>query len=241
MKTLWIALVLVVVALAAITQSAASQATESDDFSIWIDAKTNYGLGDRWVYNGDQGFRALITDSYWRLLYIRPSARYDATSWFKVHGGIGFFYAFLEAKSDLLELRPWMGLKLLWPRPAGFNFSHYFRLEERFLSSTGSGEWESSLRARYQLQVKTPAFDIGHTKGYYALAYGEIFENLTGSIRELFIGRIRIDGAIGKTVGQNSRIELHYMYQLTRIGAGEEFTLHDHILRIRLYYDFTGP
>jgi hypothetical protein len=195
MRHLRVELALAVVGFVTIAPSAASQSIERDNFETWFDATTIYRFGDRWVYSGDQGFRALVTDSFWRLLYIRPSFQYDATSWFRVHGGIGFFYAFLDAKPDLLELRPWLGLKFLWPRPAGFGFGHYFRLEERFLSSTASGEWDSSLRARYQLQVKTSAFDVGGAEDFYALAYGEIFEDLSGSLRGLFIGKARLDGA----------------------------------------------
>lgn len=241
MRALHAALVGAAVILAAMTGSASTQQIERNEFETWIDVTTVYRFDDRWRYDGDQGFRALISESDWRLLYVRPSVRFDARSWLRAHGGLGFFYAFLDAASDLYELRPWLGLKLLWPRPGGFVFGHYIRVEERFLSLTGSEEWDTSLRARYQLSLSTPSFDVGAARRFYALAYGEVFENITGAIRDLYINKIRVGGAIGKNVGRGSRFELDYLYQSTRGSAGADFTLHEHVLRIRLFYDFAGP
>jgi hypothetical protein len=222
-------------------QSAASQQIDRSEFETWIDVTTTKRVDDRWHYDGDQGFRTLIGEPHWWQLYVRPSVRYEVRPWFRARGGIGLFYSYLDTPSDLFELRPWLGMKFLWPKPAGFVFGHYFRLEERVFYTTGSGEWDTSLRARYQLALRTPSFDVGGATRFYALAYGEIFENTTGGIRDLFVNKTRIGGAIGKNVRRGSRVELDYMYQSTKGNAGEDFTLHEHILRIRLFHDFTGP
>jgi hypothetical protein len=75
--------------------------------------------------------------------------------------------------------------------------------------------------------------------GWYGETSIEIFEDLTGAWDELFVNSTRLDLGVGKAFGRRARVELHYIYISARVNLGDEFTLNDNVLRLRLYYDFT--
>ena len=108
--------------------SAHSQGFQFEEFHTWTDLATVYHLTDRWRYDGDYGFRGLLTDRNWTAAYVRPSVRYRAAPFLMLHGGVGLFYNFLPG-NDLPELRPFVGVRLLGPRFGGFVVSNYLRLE----------------------------------------------------------------------------------------------------------------
>ena len=111
-------LVLAVLGLVLSTPTA-SQTPQFEEFHTWTDIATSYNFSERFRYDGDYGLRGLLTDSNWTLLYLRPSVRYQVRPWLRLHGGAALFYNFFSGE-DLPELRPWVGVRFLGPRPGGW-------------------------------------------------------------------------------------------------------------------------
>ena len=219
-------------------RSAASQDIRFTEFNTWADVATIYNFNVRFRYDGDYGIRGFLSDPNWTLAYFRPSVRYKPRPWLALHGGAALFYSFYKEGEDLPELRPWVGLRLFWPRTTNFLISHYFRMELRAFYLAGDGDWEAVLRGRYQVQVMSPELDFGFGKGFYFLTSFEVFENLGESITEAFGDRLRYNFGIGKGISRSLRIELNYLFH--KIAASEQredFKLDDHVIRLRLFYN----
>ncbi|UCG51035.1 MAG: DUF2490 domain-containing protein [Candidatus Latescibacterota bacterium] len=227
-----------VILMTAAARRAAPQAIDGADFQSWVDLTTTYHLNDRFRYNGDQGARKSLSDGDWSLIYIRPSVRYDVRSWVSLHGGVGLFYAFQDRGGNSFELRPWQGLKLYWPQPNGFLFTHYFRIDQRNTYSTQADEWDTVLRARYQLQTTSPVFVIANIENIYSLVSIEFFDDVSGPKKSGFVDRIRFIFGVGNHLGEDWRIEAHYVFQISKPGSGVGFETEDHILRVKLFHNF---
>ena len=197
-------LVLMGVLLTTAARPAASQVPQFTEFHTWTDIATIYNFSDRFRYDGDYGVRGLLTDRNWTLVYLRPSVRYRFQPWLRLHGGAALFYNFFGDTEDLPELRPWLGVRLLGPRPGGFVISNYFRLELRAFYLKGSSEWDTALRGRWQLQVTSPRFSIGSAEEFYTLTSIEPFIDFASTVEGAFGSRVRYNIGIGKEVAQGA-------------------------------------
>jgi hypothetical protein len=231
-------LLLGIVAAAAPTP-ATSQDSPFEEFHTWSDIATIYKFSDRFRYDGDYGIRGLLTDGNWTLVYLRPSVRYKARAWLTLHGGAALFYNFFKDLEDLPELRPWLGLRLVGPRPGGFVISNYFRLELRAFYLKTDSEWEVGWRGRWQVQVVTPRFRIGSADGFYALTSIEPFFEIGSSIAGAFGDRYRFNIGIGKQVSRGLRIDLNYLFHSIRlIEEDGSLEADDHVVRLRFFQSF---
>ena len=219
------------------TASAAQEQSDSAEFETWTDIATIYRINEKLRYDGDYGIRSWLTTRGFRQSYVRPSVRYRVKRWFLVHGGVAWFHTFIDDADDIDELRPWVGFRLLGPRPKKFVFSHYFRAELRAFDRGGDIGWDTGGRARYQLQVTSPRFKIGRAEKFYALTFFELFKNFGTSLEGLQVAQFRFDLGLGKQINRGLRLEANYLFQKVAIeGTGLEPS--DHILRIRLFYTF---
>ena len=220
-------------------RSAASQPFEFSEFHTWTDVATIYKFGDAFRYDGDYGIRGFLTSDDWTLIYLRPSVRYKTHSWLRLHGGIALFYNFFKTVEDLPELRPWVGVRFVGPKPGGWTISNYLRLEHRAFYLKDEDKWDTVWRGRWQLQVTTPDFAIGAAESFYALASIEPFTGFGASINGILGERIRTNIGMGKRVTPALRIDLNYVFHKIRVSeAGRDFDLDDHVVRLRFFYSF---
>jgi hypothetical protein len=234
-----LALVMVLSASMATTSpmSAMSQQFEFNEFHTWTDVATIYKFSDTFRYDGDYGIRGLLTDNDWTLIYLRPSVRYGARSWMKLHGGMALFYNFFKSLDDLPELRPWVGVRFVGPSLDGWVISNYLRLEYRAFYLKGEDQWDALLRGRWQIQVTTPRFSIGAAEQFFALASIEPFTGFGESINGILGERIRTNIGMGKKVTPALRVDLNYVFHKVRVSeSGRDFDLDDHVLRLRFFY-----
>jgi len=217
------------------------QSGVNTDFQTWLDITTIYDWG-RWKYNGDQGIRGVLSGNDFNILYVRPSVLYRVKPWFTVHGGIGFFQSFIEDLANISELRPWQGLRFVWPRIGGYVFHHFLRLEERMFWHSGQGNSSDFiLRSRYQLGFRSPTWDILLKNGIFLKGSIELFWDLEDSFFDKIVNRIRYDLGVGTYFSRAWRVELHYVLQDGRAieqAFQNPFRSEEHILRLRLFYEF---
>jgi hypothetical protein len=216
-----------------------AQLGEFKKFHTWTDVATIHFFTPNFRYDGDYGLRGVITDPDWTLLYLRPSARYSEWNWMSIHGGMALFYNFLRDLPDLPELRPWVGIRFVWPRIGGFAFSHYFRVEYRAFYYKEQKNWDSNYRGRYQFQIANSNFSIGDLKGLVAIASIELFEDMTTLIDKKFGDRYRFNFGFGKRVIPDLRIDINYVFH--KINIGGQLESDDHIIRTRFFYNFNWP
>ncbi len=215
----------------------AAQYSESSYFETWTDIATIYNFSDRFRYDGDYGVRAALSTADFTHLYLRPSVRYEVVPWLRLHGGLGWSHTFFSDQEDADELRPWLGIRFVGPRPGGFLIQNYFRLELRAFEFGGGPE--TAWRGRWQLQVRSPDFRIGSADRFYALAFTEAFHTFDGEIQGFAAERLRLNLGFGKTLSRAWRVELNGMYQKGRVEEGVTgFDLDEGILRLRLFYSF---
>ena len=216
--------------------AAEAQDIEFSEFHTWTDLATIKSFNEKWRYDGDYGIRGLISDDDWTLVYLRPSVRYRASPVTTLHGGMALFYNFFDGE-DLPELRPWIGARFLSPLPKGWTLTNYFRLEYRAFYLKSQSEWDALFRARWQLQVISPRFDIGNLGNYYGLASVEPFINSDSDSIGTFGDRFRINFGIGRRMSDNLRAELNYLFHKIRIPEEDNtLTVDDHVIRLRFFY-----
>jgi hypothetical protein len=220
-------------------------ANDDPSKEFWGDITTIYDISDRWQYNGDYGYRTAFSDNKFHLLYLRPSVSYMTKPGVTLHGGVGLLKSVIDNDADIFELRPWAGLRLVWPQIKGFRFSHYLRFEERLLWVKDEVRVSTStLRARYQLGLVSPTYNVLMKNGIFFMGAMELFWNVQNSFNENFSDRIRSHVGVGSRITDDWRVELQYVVQDGRSLAQDSFTLDERILRLRLFYNFNrylGP
>jgi hypothetical protein len=215
----------------------AAQDSSFVEFEAWGDLATVYNFSPEFRYDGDYGVRGFFEAGFLQF-YLRPSARYRPVSWFSLHGGLGWFHTFVDRETDVDELRPWMGIRAVWPRVGGFTFSHYLRMEWRRFYITADGDSFSRWRARYQLAARSPEFRIGNAQRFYVLGSIEPFKDIDATADDLLVNRVRIAFALGKTVSRALRTELNYLFHTSRLSQLYDFEVQEHIIRLRFFCSF---
>jgi len=216
-----------------------AQYTEAAYFETWTDIATIYNLDDRWRYDGDYGLRAALSTPDFSQLYLRPSVRYEAAPWLRLHGGIAWFHTFFPDTHDADEFRPWFGARIVGPRPGGFLIQNYLRLEARVFEFGGDQGTDTAWRGRWQVQVRSPDFGIGSAERFYAVAFGEVFHTFDNEIEGFAAERLRLSLGLGKAFSRVWRMELNGMFQHGRVDEGVTgFDLDEGILRLRMFYTF---
>lgn len=207
-------------------------------FDTWTDIATIYGFSSNFRYDGDYGIRHLLSSRNFTQIYLRPSVRYRFEPWLMVHGGFAWFQSFFTNNENYLEMRPWVGLRILWPRIDGWVVSNYLRFEYRISRFTSESNWNRQVRGRFQVQVTTPDFRIGDIEKFYALFFVEPFQNIDSHGEQFFADRLRINFGFGNRLSNSFRVELNLMFQKGRISTetGSRLNIDDYILRLRMFY-----
>jgi len=210
---------------------------DQTDKQSWMDFRTYYTIDEKWTYDGDYGMRGYISNENWRRVYINPAFIKDATVNVDFRGGMRFIFTNEEDETNTFEIRPWQGVRFLWPRTNFIIFSQYIRLEERFTWGTEDGSFSFDLRPRYRIMAKTPNLRlVAINQTFYFLTSFEIFGQLGGKIEETFVDRTRLTFGMGYFITQSWRAELHYILQGASLGAEDGSGIDVRIFRLRIRY-----
>ena len=209
------------------------QSQSSTSQQLWLDVLPRFKVSDRLEYFGDVGVRIDFSEPAQNSVLVRPSVRYQLSSDWELHGGVGFFYTVVESAPNALELRPWQGIRLNWPSIWRLHLKQYVRLEERIVWETDTWDSDFTLRLRYEVGTAVPLNASSTT--YLPLA-AEVFANIT-DIRdasvEAFSNRGRLYLGFGQRLGRTWALEVQLILQSSRSTSDESFTLSEEILRVR--------
>jgi len=229
----WVTAGIVILSIACLTSTAIAQ--DNTSLQLWVDYHTHYFKSTQREWYADAGVRMLPDDFSWGQFYARPSIRFHRRKAFDGHAGLGLFYTFNEDTSNILEVRPWQGIKLRWPILKALTYSHYFRLEERLSFSAGRGEL--ALRFRYKLSTRITLKKATGSKLLDPLFVPigvEVFADVGPKIDPLFGSRGRFDVGLGYIFGDNWVGECHLIIQASRSGIEEQLDTTEYILRFQL-------
>jgi hypothetical protein len=202
---------------------------------IWFDFYNYFPLTQKLEYDGDLGFRHAFSDFPWSRIYIRPSLLYRWKKTVRFHGGVKFSYTFQDIVANNFEIRPWLGIKIIFPKIRRFTFRHFLRVEQRFELNTGKDEWTSQTRLRYKLGLRVP---INHPtlidKTFYVPLSIELFDNAAGDLTERFASRGRFTAGLGYRFDKKWRLEFEYTLQGSRDTRLEGFKGSDNLFHLKL-------
>ena len=202
---------------------------------VWTDYTHDHYLNSKWVLFGDATFR--VGDNY--VVGVRPSVKYILSNKVSFRAGIGNNYTF-DSKDNIsnIEIRPWQGVRAVWPSTGIFAIQHYVRVEEQYTSSSFTDDdFEGSIRLRYQLGTDVDIWESssGDHEVNLPLEY-EIFSTL--GHEDLFINRDRFIAGVSYRIRGFMTIEFNYVLQ--RMGHGlQEMEREKSIYRIRIRQVFS--
>lgn len=218
-----------------------SCAKNNAQVQTWIDYTTNNWINSIWLYNGDYGFRGLLTVDEWTQYTINPAFLFRQDKELTFHAGVRLFYTDNKAISDQIEARPWQGVGYIWPHLKNLRFDHYLRLEERFVWQTDSDDFDFSLRSRYRLRMKTMDFLLPLIPTKFTSSFSfELFMDITKEIVETYVGRNRMTFGIGNYITDDILIELNFILQRSRKEVTSNEKSVDKIFRLRIKHNLSS-
>lgn len=207
-----------------------SEDIETNNSEIWTDFTLTKQLNEKWSLGGDIGYRTPISNSSFNTYYIRPFASYKFNSIYKLTGGMGSFNTFRETANSY-EFRLYQDLNINWPKLGIFNFTHRFRLEERFFFySNNSVKDDIVVRGRYLISFRTDKFGIGGRKHWSVYVSLEPFFRFTG-VETFQANNFRWDTALAYHINEKWKVELHYILQNSEIFARNN--INESVFRLR--------
>ena len=201
---------------------------------LWLDYNPSVPLTPTVDLYGDVGYRVQLESSGSQRLVVRPNARYRWSRSVSVQGGIGSFFTWNEAISNLWEIRPWVGVTVLWP-DLPFRLEHVVRLEGRFEYETEDWDLRESLRLRYRLRGDHRWAESEESGRYWrVLGSIELF-GLLGGTEGLASEQVRLVAGLehGHNPAVRSRVEATFQKAGRLLGEGSFDQL---IIRLRLFH-----
>ena len=204
------------------------------DHQLWFDVMPHFEINNRLEFYGDGSYRTSTTGDKFRRFVLRPSIRYHWTYELDLIGGLGFFLTFEEEDYNTIELRPYQGVRLNWPKIWRLNFKHRGIVEERLLWNN-QGDFDPNLRFRYRIKTKLPLNkqSMQYNTLYIPISY-EIFANVGPDEVERFHNRARANIGLGYVFSEKWIGEFEITFQRSRSTKTDELILSDRIFRFKL-------
>ena len=204
------------------------------DHQLWFDVMPHFEINSRSEFYGDGSYRTSTTSDKFRKFVLRPSVRYHWTYELDLLGGLGFFLTFEEVDYNTIELRPYQGVRLNWPKIWRMNFKHRGIVEERFIWNN-QGEFDPNLRFRYRIKTKLPLNkqSLQYNTLYIPMSY-EIFANVGPDEVERFHNRARANVGLGYVFSKKWIGEIEVTFQRSRSTSDDDLILSDRIFRFKL-------
>lgn len=197
-----------------------------------LTAFPSYTIKDDWMGFGYVGLVSKA-DAGYDAYYLGTGAYYRPVDWIQLWAGLISVYTDHEVKSNLLELRPFVGVKFMGSNEKRkWRYYNWTRYELRFTETLDTHDWTTVQRVRNQTRLEIPLAPVARAwtpKSWYLLADVEpIYRSDTGQIDPL---RLRV--GLGYVANPRLLVEFQYYAQYTRPdGAGLEHT--DDIFRLNL-------
>jgi hypothetical protein len=221
----------------------AQSSSDNTSQQFWLDYNPQLDLSESYTLYGSVGGRTIIPYT-WTKVYFTGAVRYAPDPLFNIfnksqqelHGGLSVFYTFNEDKDNQIELRPFQGYKIRWPHLERVKFTHFLRLEERFIFTTGESDFEFELRARYKIEAifHRSRHLVDFANGFYFPISVEFLINLYST--QQFNDGIRITPGLGySSDAEFWKVQFDLTYQYADKAEVGSFTKSTIIYRLRFF------
>ncbi|UCG89236.1 MAG: DUF2490 domain-containing protein [Gemmatimonadota bacterium] len=201
---------------------------------LWVDYNPAITLSDRWRLEGDMGVRTEFEENLWWRVIVRPGVRYSLSQSVSLGGGVGSFYTLNKEFADRLEVRPWQGVRVVWPRWR-IPLRHFFRVEERFDFNTESWSLRASLRIRYRLGLEYRWGALVRRDRYWrVMLEGELFKTLAGDQGQ-FRENVRVGVGVERSFRRERRLLGEVVWQQRGLFFDLRREVNDIYVRIRVF------
>ena len=139
-----------------------------------------------------------------------PCATYTPKSWIQIWGGLIGVLTDYESKANLLELRPFTGVKLFLPNSLKWNIYNFTRYEYRALQDRETKDWNNYSRVRVRFGVEIPLTtreNAWEPRSFYALADVEPYFRFD----KMEVDPLRIRGGLGYVM-KSAPIRFEFIY-----------------------------
>ena len=169
-------------------------------------------------------------DALYKSIYLGTGTIFRPTTHIQIWLGLIGVWTDNEVKSNLLELRPFTGVKFMGATSKKWNYYNWTRYEIRFTETRDTGDWTPVHRVRNQTRFELPLASQERAwtpKTFYGFTDVEpIWRSDTGQLDPL-----RLRAGIGYIANSSLLVEFQYYAQYTRPpGLGLSYT--DNIIRV---------
>jgi len=219
--------------------------SSSDDVTnqIWLDYNPQRDISENYTLYGSVGIRTIVPHE-WNKFYLTIAVRFAPDPLFSIlnksqqelHGGISVFYTYNETKQNQIELRPFQGYKIRWPHFEQIKFTHFIRLEERFIFTLSENNFDFELRARYKVEAifHRSRHLVDFANGFYFPISIEFLINLYST--DQFNDGIRLTPGLGYSSESKSwKVQFDLSYQYADKAEAGSYTKNTIIYRLRYY------
>ncbi|TVZ51164.1 DUF2490 domain-containing protein [Dokdonia sp. Hel_I_53] len=188
-----------------ITLSISAQNRGEDKLGSWAMLFTQNQISEKLSIHAEAQYRTYEFGDNFNQLLLRTALNYHISEKAMVSFGYGHITTdgtFEEPQDEKNSTENRIYEQFVLKNNLGkFNFSHRYRLEQRFVDNPAAGK--STLhRARYFLRVTYPL-----SKTWFITAYDEVFINLQNE----FFGQNRLYGALGYTFNPQLSLQVGYL------------------------------
>jgi hypothetical protein len=205
--------------LAARPAVAQDQPTDTDVLQEYrITAYPSYRIADGlsgfgyvgWVYKPDARYA-----SY----YLGKGVFWSPVKWLQVWGGVIGVYTNQYDASNSLEIRPFVGPKLMGTTSRKWRYYNWTRYEVRLTETLNTDEWTTVHRLRNQTRLEVPLASVERawTPGT-AYVFSDV-EPIYRSDKDT-VDPLRLRVGLGWIAKPGMLVEFHYFAQWTRPGGG---------------------
>jgi hypothetical protein len=215
-QTCWLAAIGLACALLGLTSSPAGAQSAEDELGNWLIYNGTFRFSQQWSVFTEAQLRLWEVASNLNEVLARATLHYDFPE-SQAMVGLGYVRADSWPYDDSggggrerIENRIYQqfAIRQNWLRTL---FEHRYRLEQRWLKRTATGETDFSLRVRYRMQITTPLNRETMEPGAWFLNfYDEIFINFDDT---RVFDQNRLYGAAGFQFTQMSNLQLGLLWQ----------------------------
>ena len=207
------------------------------DNQVWFEVLVDYSFGKNFDFYTDASYRqAFSTEGNWRRIMARPSLKWKLLNWLDVRGGIGVFYSDFNIESSILEVRPWQGAAISWPKFDRIKFSHLFRVEQQIIYNTSNWNQKYTTRFRYQLGSRINLRKDRKYKLFFIPVSAEFFFRTDKELNRFLRNDGRYMIGLGYVFNREITVDVKYFVQRSR-SEELNFSLSDQVLRLRFRYN----
>jgi hypothetical protein len=162
-----------------------------------------------------------------------PAGAYSVNQWLQIWGGLVGLFTENENSADMLEMRPFTGIKVFLPNNSKWNIYNFTRYEYRDIQNRDTRDWSDKSRLRSRFGIEFPISSkerAWQTKTYYGLADVEPYYRFDNGKVDPF----RLRAGVGYILNDRIRLELIYHTQFTHPNGSDDLEYTDNIYRLNV-------